>query len=95
MSRGKIVRSGGDDLSSLRSNLFHRMKHIPLSKPATALAALFCLAGLAQAHPGHSAFDWQAYLPHSGHEGEYAAAVTTAALVGLMAGMCWLASRRQ
>ena len=36
-----------------------------------AFAALLATSHLAQAHPGHSAFDWTV-RPHSGHAGEHA-----------------------
>lgn len=47
------------------------MKHAPLRPITAACAALLSLAGLAHAHPGHSAIDWFTAAPHAGHESEY------------------------
>lgn len=44
---------------------------------------LSLVAALAQAHPGHSAFDPSAAMPHPGHESEY---VTLAGLIVLAVG---------
>jgi hypothetical protein len=64
------------------------MKHALLRKSAAAIAASLFSAGLAQAHPGHSAFDWFTAPPHSGHEHEIFAALLTLAIIGAIWGGC-------
>jgi hypothetical protein len=59
------------------------MKHALLRPTSATFAALLGLAGLAQAHPGHSAVDWITAPPHAGHEGEYAAMIGALAIVAL------------
>ena len=71
------------------------MKITPLRSPLATVVALLSLAGLAQAHPGHSVLDWYSYLPHPGHENEYATILLALALLGVVYGACWAASRRR
>ena len=49
---------------------------------ATAVVAVF--PALANAHPGHSAFDFTSGVPHRGHESEFAILLIIAALVTLL-----------
>ncbi len=53
------------------------------------LAAAVLLPSLASAHPGHSAFDALAGLPHAGHEAEYAVFFVAASLVIAVAVRAW------
>jgi hypothetical protein len=71
------------------------MKHASLRPFTAALATFLSLAGFAQAHPGHSAFDWFSHLPHGGHENEYATLLTALGLTCAVFGACWLASRKR
>lgn len=62
----------------------------------TALVALFAaLPVVAQAHPGHSAFDWFTAPPHAGHGNEYAVVLAVLGLFVLGCGAYWLASRKR
>lgn len=68
----------------------------PTSSPlrtAALLAALF-LPMLAQAHPGHSAFDLTA-APHPGHAGEYAVLLMVLALATVGYIGHWVISRKR
>ncbi len=52
------------------------------------------ISALAQAHPGHSAFDPTAAMPHPGHEAEY---LVVAGLIAIGLGLSvrsWLKRRR-
>lgn len=72
------------------------MKHALLRPSLTTLAASLGLAGLAQAHSGHSVLDPVAGLPHAGHESELATLlIATALTVAIFAGARWLVERRR
>lgn len=62
---------------------------------ASALTLLATLPSLAQAHPGHSAFDWFSGAPHAGHESEYAVVLNVLAVTTLAAGIYWIGSRKR
>ncbi len=57
-------------------------------------ASLLLLPALAQAHPGHSAFDPSVGLPHPGHESEWALVMILMALAAISIGARWIVSRR-
>lgn len=71
------------------------MKTSPLRSSIAALVALFGISNSALAHPGHSATDWFSYLPHAGHEGEYATLLAVLILSAGALGVCWLATRKR
>ncbi len=62
---------------------------------ASVLTLLAGLPALAQAHPGHSAFDWYSYAPHTGHESEYAVVLNVLAILILAAGIYGLGTRKR
>jgi len=62
---------------------------------ASAVALLAALPSLAEAHPGHSAFDWFSYAPHAGHESEYAVLFNVLAVLILAAGIYALGTRKR
>jgi hypothetical protein len=70
------------------------MKSSLLRSIAGCLAALFLSAGLAQAHPGHSIFDWTV-APHAGHTGEQVAFMIVLALAAVGCAGHWLATRKR
>ena len=81
-------------LPSLRGNIYRRMKNASIRKLLPALAALS--PAIASAHPGHSAFDPTAGLPHAGHESELGTLLLATALtVAVFASARWLAERRR
>lgn len=60
-----------------------------------ALTAIAALApAFAQAHPGHSALDFTAGMPHAGHEHELATIMLFLGLSAFLVGVRWLANRR-
>ena len=71
------------------------MKYALLRKSAAAIAASLSSAGLALAHPGHSAFDWFIAPPHPGHEHEIFAALLTLAIAGAIWGGCHVLKRNR
>lgn len=70
------------------------MKLISSPTRTAALLVAFLLPTLAQAHPGHSAFDWTV-LPHPGHEKDYAVLFTILALTTIGCVGHWVASRKR
>jgi hypothetical protein len=70
------------------------MKLARISSPALS-ALVLLLPALAQAHPGHSAFDATAGAPHAGHSGEWASLLVFVALTGGLLGLRWLANRQR
>jgi len=50
---------------------------------------------LAGAHPGHSALDFTAGLPHPGHESELATLFMAAGLTMFVFGISWIVTRRR
>ncbi|MDB6172747.1 MAG: hypothetical protein JWL59_2058 [Chthoniobacteraceae bacterium] len=62
---------------------------------STALTSMLLLMpALAQAHPGHSAFDPTAGPVHAGHGPEWASLALFVAVSGGLLGLRWLASQR-
>jgi len=62
---------------------------------ATVVAALSFVPASSQAHPGHSAFDITAGLPHPGHELELGTVLLVVAASALAAcAVRWVAGRR-
>ena len=61
---------------------------------AVITSALAFAPALAQAHPGHSVFDWTV-LPHGGHESEQAFLFTILALATVGFVSHWVASRKR
>jgi hypothetical protein len=61
---------------------------------AAPLLAACLLPTFAQAHPGHSVFDWTV-LPHGGHESAYALLFTILALTTVCFVSYWVASRKR
>lgn len=70
------------------------MKHLPLRPFPAAFAALLTTASFAQAHPGHSAFDWTV-PPHPGHASEHALLFILLALTVVGCVAHWVASRKR
>jgi hypothetical protein len=62
---------------------------------ASVFALLAAWPALAEAHPGHSAFDWFSYAPHTGHESEYAVVLNVLAILIIAAGIYRLGSRKR
>lgn len=58
-------------------------------------AALSFAPALAQAHPGHSAFDPAAGPPHAGHEHEIAAFFIALGITAAFLGARWMMARRR
>ena len=59
-----------------------------------ALLATLLLPTLAEAHPGHSAFDWTV-LPHNGHTSEHAVFFSLLALTAIGCVAHWMATRKR
>lgn len=64
-------------------------------KLAKLLTAALLLPTLAQAHPGHTAFDLSAGMPHAGHVPEWLSLLIFLATIGGFLGASWLANRRR
>jgi len=78
------------------ARIFETMKMTSMSaRIASVVALLAALPSLAQAHPGHSAFDWFTYGPHAGHESEYAVVFNVIAILLLAGGIYALGSRKR
>jgi hypothetical protein len=58
-----------------------------LTRALTITTGLLLAPVLTQAHPGHSAFDPNAAMPHAGHEAEYLV------VTGLIAMGAWILTR--
>jgi hypothetical protein len=71
------------------------MKNLLSRIPVSIAVAVTFVPAPAGAHPGHSAFDFSAGLPHPGHEHEVAALLAAAALATLLFGVRWLFNRRR
>ena len=62
---------------------------------ASVAALLATWPTLAEAHPGHSAFDWYSYAPHTGHESEYSVVLNVLAILILATAIYCLAPRKE
>jgi hypothetical protein len=71
------------------------MKNLLSRIPVSVAVAVILVPALAEAHPGHSVFDFRAGLPHPGHEHELATLLAAAALTTLLFTARWLFSRRR
>ena len=65
------------------------------ARVASVIALVAALPTIAQAHPGHSAFDWFTYAPHAGHESEYAVLFNVLAILILAGGIYALGARKR
>ena len=63
-------------------------------KISRLLAPLLLAPALAQAHPGHSFFDFTAGPIHPGHEHEIARVLFYLGILCALLGIRWLTSRR-
>lgn len=68
-------------------------KHTTTLIKALSIGLIFAPV-LAQAHPGHSAFDPTAAMPHPGHESEYLVVAALIAIGLSLSARAWLKRRR-